>query len=64
MIKTLITFVIAGIGFIITVDYANAGHRPRIDCWRDSDGEVYCELIERKPRPAVPVNVPTPTYPQ
>jgi hypothetical protein len=41
MIKTLITFVIAGIGFIVTVDYA---HAERIVCYRDYNGNAVCEV--------------------
>ena len=39
MIKTIITFIIAGLGFIIAVD-ANA---ERLVCYRDYNGNVTCE---------------------
>lgn len=59
MIKTLLTFVVAAVGFIVYMDNANAG---RLVCWRDYNGNVICD-IARKPQPVVPVNVPTPTFP-
>jgi hypothetical protein len=60
MIKTLLAFVVAAVGFIVVMD-ANA---ERIRCWRDYNGNVICETARKpQPRPTVPVNVPTPTFP-
>ena len=41
MIKTLLTFIVAGIGFIVAVDAQAYGER--IVCYRDYNGHVVCE---------------------
>jgi hypothetical protein len=41
MIKTLLTFVVAAVGFIVYMDNANA---ERIVCYRDYNGNAVCEV--------------------